>query len=268
MNLLPSTPDPETDDAEPRVVGVDSDEADRLVSALSSATSRDLLTALHEKPATPSTLADRVDTSLQNAQYHLEKLADAGVVEVADTAYSEKGREMDVYVPTDEPLVVVAGGEETTSTLRTALSRLLGAVGALAGGSLLVQQLVGGGLGGLVPFSGGAGGAEGADLSEGGAATQETATSTPIPTETPATTATEAGAGVGGAETETAREAATTAATATPTPAPEPTAAADAVTTAAAAADGAGLPPGVVFFLGGLTVLAVVVVAAYGPGVR
>jgi len=88
-DLLPSIPDTSSvDDGEPRVVGIDSEEADDVLAALSSNTARQLLTALHNDPGTPSNLADRIDTSLQNAQYHLGNLEDANVVRVIDTAYS------------------------------------------------------------------------------------------------------------------------------------------------------------------------------------
>ncbi|WP_380675125.1 ArsR/SmtB family transcription factor [Salinigranum sp. GCM10025319] len=123
--LLPSKPDIDPSD-EPRVVGLDSDAADELIDALSSTTTRKVLAALHEEPASASELAERVDTSLQNVQYHLRKLEDAGLVEVGDTVYSEKGREMNVYTPADRALVVVAGREEETTGLKAALSRLLG----------------------------------------------------------------------------------------------------------------------------------------------
>ena len=142
-DLLPSTPDTSAaDEAEPRVIGVDSEDADDLLSALSSNTARRLLSALHEEPDTPSSLADRLDTSLQNVQYHLGNLESANVVRVIDTVYSEKGREMKVYAPTDRPLVLFAGREEESVGLKTALRRLIGGVGVLAGVSLLVQYLL------------------------------------------------------------------------------------------------------------------------------
>ncbi|WP_129115778.1 ArsR/SmtB family transcription factor [Halegenticoccus tardaugens] len=141
--LLPSTSDTAAvEDAEPRVIGVDSEDADDLLSALSSETSRRLLAALHEEPDTPSALAGRVDTSLQNVQYHLGKLSDADLVEVADTVYSEKGREMNVYAPADRPLVVFAGREADGVGLQAALKRLLGGVGVLGFLSLVVQYLL------------------------------------------------------------------------------------------------------------------------------
>lgn len=143
-DLLPSTSDiTRSPDAEPRVIGVDSDEADDMLSALSSDTARRMLQSFHEEPATPSKMADRLDTSLQNVQYHLGKLDDANLVTVVDTVYSEKGREMNVYAPTDQPLVVYAGRESETLGLKKALSRLLGAVAVLGGFSLLVQAWLG-----------------------------------------------------------------------------------------------------------------------------
>ena len=143
-DLLPSTSDvTRSPDAEPRVIGVDSDEADDMLSALSSGTARRMLQSFHEEAATPSAMADRLDTSLQNVQYHLGKLEAAGLVDVVDTVYSEKGREMKVYAPTDQPLVVYAGREDDTLGLKQALSRLLGGVALVGALSLVVQAWLG-----------------------------------------------------------------------------------------------------------------------------
>ena len=140
--LLPAGLDREpTVDADPRVIGIEGEAADDLLAAMSSRTARRLLAALHEEPAAPSELADRVDTSLQNAQYHLQRLAEAGAVEVVDTVYSEKGREMQVYGPADRPLVVVAGAESETASLRTALATLLAGLSVVGVLSVVVQLL-------------------------------------------------------------------------------------------------------------------------------
>ncbi|AUV81853.1 ArsR family transcriptional regulator [Salinigranum rubrum] len=141
--LLPSLSSSASDDASPRVIGLDSADADDLIGALSSRTARRILAALHEEPASASEIAAQVDSSLQNVQYHLGRMEEAGLVEVLETVYSEKGREMKVYTPSDKPLVVVAARESETSGLRDALTRLLGAVGVLGLVSLLVQFLLG-----------------------------------------------------------------------------------------------------------------------------
>jgi len=224
-SLLPSERDVEERDGEPRVVGVDSDDADRLLAALSSATARNLLAAVHDDPATPSELADAVGTSLQNAQYHIEKLQGADLIEVRGTRYSEKGREMNVYGPTDRPLVLFAGSEDETQGVKSALTRTLGAVGVLAVASLAIQQLFGDGV--SAPLSGGGGGDDGMYAAE-------------------VTTTTTDGQ-MSGMSADSAT-----------------TTVADTTTTAADAASGAeqalGLPPGLLFFLGGL----LVVVLAFG----
>lgn len=140
-DILPSSPDfggdPDPDD--PRVVGVDTDDADDVLSALSSDTARAILSTLHEDPGAASDLAERVDTTLQNTQYHLERMEDAGLIEVAGTSYSEKGREMDVYAPSDRALVVVAGREEDTDGLVGALKSLLSALFPLGFLAVLVE---------------------------------------------------------------------------------------------------------------------------------
>ena len=144
-DILPSTPDLRgSEDREPRVIGVDADDADDVLAALSSDTARRLLSELHDDPGPASDVADRVDTSLQNAQYHLKRLCEAGLVEVAGTAYSEKGREMDVYAPADRALVLVAGRKEDTVGLKGALKRLLGAVALIGVGAAVVEQALGG----------------------------------------------------------------------------------------------------------------------------
>lgn len=140
--LLPSLPDATPEDRDPRVVGVHDDEAEAVLAALGSETARDLLSALHEEPTTTSELADELDTSLQNVQYHLSKLSDADVVGVVDTTYSEKGREMNVYAPADEPLVLFAGREEESTGIKTALKRLLGGYGLIGLAAAAAQRLL------------------------------------------------------------------------------------------------------------------------------
>lgn len=159
--LLPSEFDDDFDGTEgdPRVVGVDTPDADEVLGALSSGTARTLLTALHEDPATPSELAERADTSLQNTQYHLENLVEADLIEVRGTRYSAKGREMKVYAPTDGPLVLFAGDEEESAGVQAALAQLLGGIGVLSFAGGAVKWWLGAG-----PGSTGAGGGSGGPM--------------------------------------------------------------------------------------------------------
>ncbi len=146
----------------PRLVDLDDDVADDVFEALSARTTRHIFRELHASPQTASDLASVTDTSVQNVQYHLEKLVDVDLVEVADVWYSERGTEMKVYAPTDESLVLFAG-RDAEGTLRSLLKRIAGGVGVLAPASLLVwfvaDQLLGGGQ--QAYASGGADGGDG-----------------------------------------------------------------------------------------------------------
>ncbi|PSQ47826.1 hypothetical protein BRD19_08405 [Halobacteriales archaeon SW_7_65_23] len=124
------------EDREPRLVELDEETADEVFTALSSGTTRKIFLELHKAPQTASDLADVTDTSVQNVQYHLEKLLDAELVEVVDTWYSERGSEMKVYAPQDESLVLFAGRDKQRS-LRSLLRRLVGVLGVLVPGSAL-----------------------------------------------------------------------------------------------------------------------------------
>lgn len=110
---------------EPRLVDLDEETADEVFEALAASTTRKIFLSLHEEPQTASDLAELTDTSVQNAQYHLQKLQDAGLISVVDTWYSERGSEMEVYAPDDESLVLYAGRDKQRS-FRSLLNRVLG----------------------------------------------------------------------------------------------------------------------------------------------
>ena len=141
--LLPSDSEARAEqNGELRTLWLDSEEAGDLLSSIACDTARNVLTALHEEPATASEVADRVDTSLQNARHHLENLQNAGLVRVADTRYSSKGREMNVYAPAEDPMVVFVGRQDDEEGLLDSLRQYVPVVAALALASLLVQYLV------------------------------------------------------------------------------------------------------------------------------
>ena len=112
--LLPQKPPVERSGSDSRVVSLGDDGSDAVFSVLSSTVARRVLAELYHSPATQSELAERVDTSIQNVSYHLDNLVDAGLVDVVDEWYSEKGRRMDVYAPEGSPLVLVVGDDTGT----------------------------------------------------------------------------------------------------------------------------------------------------------
>ena len=141
--LLPSDSEVKAEQSgELQTLWLDSEEAGDLLSSIACDTARNVLTALHEEPATASEVADRVDTSLQNARHHLENLQEAGLVRVADTRYSSKGREMNVYAPSEDPMVVFVGRQDDGDGLLDSLRQFVPVVAVLALASLLVQAFV------------------------------------------------------------------------------------------------------------------------------
>ncbi|NLV12563.1 ArsR/SmtB family transcription factor [Haloarcula argentinensis] len=262
MSLLPSRgPDTSTSqDGELQVVGVDED-VSAVLDALSSETAREILNTVYDEPGTPSELADRLDMSIQKVSYHLEKLEEEELITVAGVQYSEKGQEMKVYEPPEDPLVLFVGTQERKQSLRSLVRRVLPVIGVLTAASVMLQLLLG-----QFPIqfgSSGAGGDAGTagDGAQGGgdaesldAANQTAVTAEPTPTPTASDD--------GGFQIAEATE--TPEATQAPrsTPAPEadtPVAAmteeARQLTTDAAASGGFHIEPGVAFFLGGLLVL-------------
>jgi DNA-binding transcriptional ArsR family regulator len=97
-------------------IGVTGDEPNAVLQVLSSETARKILGVLGDEPGTTSDIAASVDTSLQNAQYHLNHLLEAELVEPVGTWYSAKGKEMTVYGLTTEQLVVQFGDATASSS--------------------------------------------------------------------------------------------------------------------------------------------------------
>jgi DNA-binding transcriptional ArsR family regulator len=89
---------------------VDDDTPSDVLRTLSSDTAQAILGTLGDDPKPVSEISEAVGTTLQNTQYHVDRLVDAGLVEPVDVWYSAKGREMSVYALTAEELLVQFGG--------------------------------------------------------------------------------------------------------------------------------------------------------------
>ncbi|WP_276274004.1 ArsR/SmtB family transcription factor [Haloarcula litorea] len=116
-HLLPQKSPVDRPDPGSRVVELGHDDAGEVFSVLGSSLARTVLAELHRSPATQSELAERTDASIQNVGYHLDRLDEAGLVTVVDQWYSRNGAEMDVFAPTDDPLIVVASGDGQDGTV-------------------------------------------------------------------------------------------------------------------------------------------------------
>lgn len=85
------------------------DDSSTVLDSLASETARAILATLADGPATASDIADEVDTSVQNAHYHLSNLREAGIISSVGTWYSSKGKEMPVYDLTTEEIQLRIG---------------------------------------------------------------------------------------------------------------------------------------------------------------
>jgi DNA-binding transcriptional ArsR family regulator len=132
MSLLPSTNDVSgRQEGDVQVLGVSEDKTANVFEVLSSETARCVLAEIYDDPAPPSELAARLDLSLQNVSYHIENLEDADIIQTVDTWYSEKGKEMNVYAPADDPVVVFIGTHERKSSFLDLLKNIFRAIAVL-----------------------------------------------------------------------------------------------------------------------------------------
>lgn len=85
------------------------EQAQKIAKAMSSPTAGDLLRSLSDSPKSTTALAEELHIPLTTAKYHLGNLLDAGVIEVADTRWSAKGREIKIYSLKNQILIVAPG---------------------------------------------------------------------------------------------------------------------------------------------------------------
>lgn len=126
---------------EPAVLCLDDEQTRDVFGALSSETAYDIFSLLNERPATPATVADRLDLSIQNVQYHLDTLQETGLITVADTCYSEKGREMEVFVVAEDPVIVFLGTADDQPGLKRAFRSISSLIGPPAVLLAIVETL-------------------------------------------------------------------------------------------------------------------------------
>lgn len=80
--------------------------AQKIAKAMASPTAGELFNTLTDGPLTATALAERTGFPLTTVKYHLDNLLDADLIEVVDTRWSEKGREMKIYGVKDQVVVL------------------------------------------------------------------------------------------------------------------------------------------------------------------
>jgi DNA-binding transcriptional ArsR family regulator len=107
-----------------RTLSITASEIGPVLDAIGSETARNILDVIGSESRNTAEIAREVGTSLQNTRYHLDRLCDAGLVEVAGSRYSTKDVEMDVYAVTvDEIDVSIVRDCETTGHIDTTFQR-------------------------------------------------------------------------------------------------------------------------------------------------
>jgi DNA-binding transcriptional ArsR family regulator len=111
--------------------------AQKIAKAMASQTASDILQLLAESPRSLTGITERLSIPLTTAKYHIENLLDAGLILVADTKYSVKGREIKIYSLTNQLLIVAP----RQSNVRSLLLKYASLFGIVVFGSLVIAVL-------------------------------------------------------------------------------------------------------------------------------
>ncbi len=111
--------------------------AQKIAKAMGSQTASDILQILGEGPRSLTDITERLNIPMNTAKYHIENLLDAGLIAVAQTKYSIKGREVKIYMLTNQLLVVAP----RQSNVRSLLLKYASLFGIVAVCSLLISVI-------------------------------------------------------------------------------------------------------------------------------
>ncbi|MCX6683946.1 MAG: helix-turn-helix domain-containing protein [Methanoregula sp.] len=111
--------------------------AQKIAKAMSSQTASDILQLLAESPRSLTGITERLAIPLTTAKYHTENLLDAGLILIADTKYSVKGREIKIYSLTNQLLIVAP----RQSNIRSLLLKYASLFGIVVFGSIVIAIL-------------------------------------------------------------------------------------------------------------------------------
>ncbi len=111
--------------------------AQKISKAMASQTASDILQLLAEDKQSLTEITDRLEIPLTTAKYHIENLLEAGLITVAETKYSVKGREIKIYAVTNQLLIVAP----RQSNVRSLLLKYASLFGIVIFGSLIIAAL-------------------------------------------------------------------------------------------------------------------------------
>ena len=92
--------------------------AQKIARAMASQTANAIIQAFGSEPLTSSEVARRMEIPITTASYHIENLLDAGLIEVMETRWSEKGREVKVYGLANQVFIIASPVSDLQSVLK------------------------------------------------------------------------------------------------------------------------------------------------------
>ena len=141
------------------------EQATKIAKAMASRTAGDILRFIGDGQKTSTEISEHLSIPMNTAKYHIENLLDAGLISVAATKYSVKGREVKVYMLTNQLLIVAP----RQTNVRSLLLKYTSLFAVVAFGSLVVAILKSG-IGTTGRFSEGLNAAPGAPSQAAGVA--------------------------------------------------------------------------------------------------
>ncbi len=114
--------------------------AQKIAKAISSGTANDILHLLGDGQKSATDITGSLDLPMSTVKYHLDNLLDAGLVEVVETKYSIKGREIKVYALRDQ-LLIVAPRMQNVSRSSSSMDPCSRSLHSLTGGILYLPLL-------------------------------------------------------------------------------------------------------------------------------
>jgi DNA-binding transcriptional ArsR family regulator len=116
--------------------------AQKIAKAMGSQTASDILQILGEGPRSLTDITERLNIPMNTAKYHIENLLDAGLIAVEKTKYSIKGREVKIYMLTNQ-LLVVAPRQSNVRSLLLKYASLFGIVAVCSGMIAILSPVIG-----------------------------------------------------------------------------------------------------------------------------
>ena len=92
--------------------------AQRIARAMASQTANAIIQAFGSGPLTSSEVARSMAIPITTATYHIENLLNAGLIEVMETRWSEKGREVKVYGLANQVVIIAPPESDLRAVLK------------------------------------------------------------------------------------------------------------------------------------------------------